>query len=288
MDGEDTFRIQRVLNNNVVIVRSAAGREEIWMGRGIGFGVSRGQALSVADKRIEKRYAPAVEDAAGTGSSDMQNASEGKEQVAATADLIRALLPDGWMDVEALGAIADHAVHAVSRLRAGVAIDNPFVDDTRLLYPDTWQLAERIARALETQWQVIIPDEEVGFLALHLRAAKRRQSVRASVRIAQAVQRAASALRSACPCVWSSEDPRWRRLLVELERAFERIVSGDVLVGLALARIEAEAAPWLKLAQQVLEAGHIGVPVPREEVAHLALWLARSKALASGPDTALQ
>ncbi|GMA50060.1 hypothetical protein GCM10025857_14170 [Alicyclobacillus contaminans] len=43
--GKPMYRVERALNNNVLIVRGGSGEEEILVGRGIGFGVKAGEKL---------------------------------------------------------------------------------------------------------------------------------------------------------------------------------------------------------------------------------------------------
>ncbi len=50
------YRIERVLNNNVLIVHDEGEIEKILVGRGIGFAVKPGNYIDSKDMRIEKRF----------------------------------------------------------------------------------------------------------------------------------------------------------------------------------------------------------------------------------------
>src|SRR5690606_1147845 len=50
------YVVDRSLNNNVIVVRSPEGDEEIFIGRGLGFGIRRGDSIDPEDPRIEKRF----------------------------------------------------------------------------------------------------------------------------------------------------------------------------------------------------------------------------------------
>ncbi|MCL6626087.1 MAG: CAT RNA binding domain-containing protein [Alicyclobacillus shizuokensis] len=51
------FVIERVLNNNVVVVLSPRDDEYILIGKGLGFGARRGQPIAGDDPRVEKSFA---------------------------------------------------------------------------------------------------------------------------------------------------------------------------------------------------------------------------------------
>lgn len=274
------FRVERVLNNNVVIVRSEMGEEEIWLGRSLGFGTRPGAYLHSDDPRLERRFRSAE----GHPSEPLPPASRPTawdQDAADMEDWLRPLLPPEVTHADSLRALATHARGAVDRLRAGIPIDNPFMGEVRLLYPDTWQVAERIARALTVRYRVVLPDEEVAFLTLHVQALLKRGARKSMMESIRAAERALKLLTARAPQLLETDGLHIRRLRTELRRAFERMLNGERLSGLAVDRVEAEATAWLGLAEEMLRAGLPTAAPDRMERAHLALWLARMGALAN-------
>jgi mannitol operon transcriptional antiterminator len=67
-----------------------------------------------------------------------------------------------------------HLQRALNRLRFGLAIRNPLLTDIKNHYPYIFQVAERASAALESHLGKRIPEEEIGYLAMHLGAAMER------------------------------------------------------------------------------------------------------------------
>ncbi len=80
-------------------------------------------------------------------------------------------------DVELLSGLALHLAPTAERLRYGGVLRNPLLDEIKAVYPQIFWAAQQCAQMLTRAWGVEVPEEEVGYLAMHLGAAiERRRS----------------------------------------------------------------------------------------------------------------
>jgi len=80
-------------------------------------------------------------------------------------------------DAELLSGLALHLAPTAERLRYGGVLRNPLLDEIKAVYPQIFWTAQQCAEMLGGAWGVEVPEEEVGYLAMHLGAAiERRRS----------------------------------------------------------------------------------------------------------------
>ena len=59
-----------------------------------------------------------------------------------------------------------------------MAIRNPFLLETRALYPEEYKIAEEVTSMVNQQLMVALPEGEIGFIALHIHSALVNKNVR--------------------------------------------------------------------------------------------------------------
>lgn len=80
-------------------------------------------------------------------------------------------------DTELLWGLSLHLRPIADRLRYGAALRNPLLDEIKSVYPEIFWAALRCSEVLARAWGLDVPEEEVGYLAMHLGAAiERRRS----------------------------------------------------------------------------------------------------------------
>ena len=75
-------------------------------------------------------------------------------------------------------ALTDHLVFAVSRMRRGMGIRNPFLLETKGLYPNEYKIAAEVTEMVNKNLTVALPEGEIGFIALHIHSALVNKNVR--------------------------------------------------------------------------------------------------------------
>lgn len=74
-------------------------------------------------------------------------------------------------DATLIESLSTHLESAINRLLLNMDIRNPLLDRIRSEYPDVFLAASKAAQYLESQLKCAVPEEEIGYLAMHFGAA---------------------------------------------------------------------------------------------------------------------
>lgn len=166
-------RVIRVLSNNAVLTHDGAN-ELVLVGRGIGFGRSEGDVIH--EESIQQAYVDLdperVQVLNWVGALGTDSVAIIANAVEAAADALGGLHPAVYV------LLLDHIAFAVQRISQGESIDNPLVPQIRELYPAEFDAARAAVAYLNRQLDLELPEDEAGFIALHLNAARSGETVK--------------------------------------------------------------------------------------------------------------
>lgn len=158
--------IKKILNNNVIVTNDEKGCEVVAMGRGIAFGRRCGddipkEALEkiyrLGDHEMLEKFKELLSDL----SLDYLDAST------AIIDMTEKEL-ETKLNESVYISLTDHIRMAVQRIREGIPIRNMMLWETRRFYPKEFLLAEKAVMMIDAQFDVDMPEDEAGFIAMHL------------------------------------------------------------------------------------------------------------------------
>lgn len=157
-------KVLKILNNSAMLV-SDGKSELILLGRGIAFNRKNDERIK-SGLEVDKIYA--LESSANRFKMLIENNSSQVNELVINS--MQLLMERNGTDIrpEAMIGFCDHVSIMFSRVLKGESIMNPFLSETKVLYPESFEKAQSIAHQLNTQFDVIIPEEEVGYIALHL------------------------------------------------------------------------------------------------------------------------
>ncbi|QKS71975.1 PRD domain-containing protein [Paenalkalicoccus suaedae] len=169
----ESFTVEKVLNNNVVICQSEANQEVIFIGKGIGFGKKPQDAFTSTN--YDKVYALINEAEQQQYQRLVTNESE--EVLLIIHEVISFIHEEIGIPLreKTMFALTQHLVLALERTQDGAEIQNPFLTETKWLYYDTYLLAEEVVRQVSLKTGVTLPEAEVGFVTLHIQSARLEQ-----------------------------------------------------------------------------------------------------------------
>lgn len=123
------YRYVRSLNNNAVLASRNDGVEVILMGKGIGF--SPQPVIQI--ERVERAYVLSDQ---GNISSYLELLDHGDPQVFEVSSeiILHASEALGDLHPSIFAVLSGHIDFAIKRLREGQMIDNPLLDEIRILY----------------------------------------------------------------------------------------------------------------------------------------------------------
>lgn len=160
------MKIAKILNNNVVTVIDENNNESVVMGRGLGFKKHSGDLLD--ETLIERVFVMK----SGELTSRLQELlSEIPMDVITTADKIILLAKDrlpGKLQNSVYISLTDHCHFAIERHKQGVDISNVLLWEIKRLYPKEFAVGLEALDIIEQRLAVRLPEDEAGFIALHL------------------------------------------------------------------------------------------------------------------------
>ena len=179
------YRVIKALNHNAVLVLDGSSQEYLIMGKGIGFG-----------KKVSERIEPAPDSVVYSLQSvsergkakDLFKEIDPRYLEMADAVLNEAAKDFAHVDRGVLFPMADHIAFAVSRMRRGEIIANLLTQDIQVLFYKEFKAASLVRRLLMEEEGLEVPDDEIGYVALHVHAATAGEKVSSAMQIAAAVR----------------------------------------------------------------------------------------------------
>lgn len=272
------YRIQRIFNNNVVLAEeSGSGQEMILQGKGIGFGAEKGHTLKSDDSRIEKKFRLENEDQMNQYKlliNQVDRAAIGISEEIITL-ISKEISP--ILNEHIHVALPDHIHFAVERIRNRLEIVNPFLHETKILYPKEYTLAEKAAAMITKAFQVHIPDSEIGFLTLHIHSAVSRIPVSKAIQHAQLISDLMAIIQDSLNIRLAKNSIEYDRLVTHIRFAIERIRESKTIRNPLLDKIKQTLKREYELARELADriSTKLELSVPEDEMGYFALHLYR-------------
>lgn len=278
MPKEVQFRVERVIGNNMVLVRdSDAYKELILLGKGIGFSTKPGMMISLDDPRIEQRFST-------DNQKEMTQYQRLMEVIdpkvrAVTDHIIEMIEADFGVSINehARSALPSHIQFAVYRIKNSMEIANPFLNETKSLYPKEFEVAKKAGEYISREFELEVEEEEVGFLTLHVFSATQQVTVKELVNLSNTITELVGMIESEVGFSISRESMDYTRLITHLRFAIERIKLGKTEKNPLIKTIKKTCKEEYKLALKLAKVmeNNCSRPVPEDETGYLAMHLYR-------------
>ncbi|WP_438434499.1 PRD domain-containing protein [Gorillibacterium sp. sgz500922] len=272
------LRVERIIGNNVVLaVHPQTGKEMMVMGKGLGYSLKAGALLAANDPRIEKKFR--LDDQQQM--KQYQRLTETiQPEIQELADrmirLISAELTPN-LNEGILTALPSHLQFAVYRLQNGMEINNPFLQETKSLLPDEYEVAKQAAAMIGEAFQVEVPEDEIGFLTYHVYSAVKHIPVKVLVEWSNLIAQMVQLVEQECGLSLPRDSSDYMRLISHLRFALDRIslnkTERNPFIRGIKKQYKTEYALALKLAG--LMERHLRTSVPEDEVGYIAMHLYR-------------
>ncbi|MFP7159429.1 PRD domain-containing protein [Priestia aryabhattai] len=159
------MKIQKILNNNAV-VSTKDKQEIIIIGRGIAFNKCLGD--DIQEQQIEKIFTLENEDIQNkfkTLITDMPiEYMEISERIIAYAKMKLGKKLNDSIYIH----LTDHVHFAIERYKSNLPIKNGLLWETKHLYKDEYEVGLEALNMICEHFGVILPEDEAGFIALHI------------------------------------------------------------------------------------------------------------------------
>lgn len=180
------MKINKILNNNLVLSRNDKNEEIIVKGLGIGFHAKRGDTID--ETLIEKIFYPENhQNSVQIQQYLLSIPEEYLDFVQKYVDQIRKDEPDLHLNNSIYLSLSDHLMGTVDRFRKGISLKNVLLLDIQQLYKKEYEYGLHMIREISQAFQVVLPVDEAGFIALHFVNAEEGQQNNDSYQIAMIV-----------------------------------------------------------------------------------------------------
>ncbi|KIP22701.1 BglG family transcription antiterminator [Anoxybacillus ayderensis] len=176
-------------------------------------------------------------------------------------------------------ALVIHLALAIERIVQGEAIHFDAQHLQAIRATKEYETAEKIAKKLEEVFHVVIPEEEIGYITMHLMGAKLRTRrgymlEEASLAIAMKAQELIRFVSDKIGIDLTDDYPLYEDLIVHLKPALYRIQHHMGITNPLLHKIMQDYSELFHIVQQGVQHVFSDITVPKEEVGYLVLHFA--------------
>lgn len=272
-----SLQVAKVLNNNVIIANHPDHGEVVIIGKGIGFNRKTGEAIPL--ESVEKLFIL----------TSRQEQEQYKQLVPQIDEQFIEIIGEiisyiskrthSGLNEHIHIALTDHLAFAIKRADQDLSFHNPFLYETKELYPLEYELAEHAISLIKQRMGIDLGEDEIGFVALHINSAMTNRHISEVRGHAQLIADLIVMIETELDITVQRQSLDYSRLLTHLRFAIERIRRGEQVEEVKklehLLSIEYpvlyELAKKLTLAME----SRLSKPVYQAEISYLTMHLYR-------------
>ncbi|AAK79323.1 transcriptional antiterminator [Clostridium acetobutylicum] len=271
------FKIIKVLNNNVLFVLQN-NKEKILFERGIGFGKKIDDLIS-ADTHVEKVFSIENENNSNTFK---QLVSTVNTNIIGICEEIISMISKELnenLNEKIHISLTDHISFTLKRLLSNDTIQNPFLIETATLYKTEFELAKKAVKMLEEKTNIEIPEDEVGFIALHIHSARKKGELSNTIKYAFLSNTIIEFIEDELDITIDKHSIDYARFITHLRFTIERIINSSPIKNELLNAIKHAYPESYKLSSKIckLLEDELHKKVVEDETAYLVMHIERIK-----------
>ena len=217
------MKIHKVINNNIVIVLDAAEKELILMGRGIGFKKHPGDQFD--ERMIEKKFTMASKEQSGH-LSDLLNEIPLQEMDAAVTIMETALQKlNKKLNEGTIISLSDHIHTSIERSKDNIFVKNVLLWEIKKFYPEEYQIGKTALHIIQEKTGILLPEDEAGFIALHIVNAQMEDSVGDMYGLTKVMQEIIHIIKYTCRVSFDEESVYYYRFITHLKFFAQRLLT---------------------------------------------------------------
>jgi len=222
---KESFKIIKTLNNNVLIASHESYGEVVLIGKGISFGKKHGDIIQ--EQSYEKMFV--LTNRKEQEQYKMLLSDVDEEMLDVVQDAIRYIFErvEKPLNEHIHIALTDHITFALKRLQQGMDLKNPFLLETKSLYPFEYELATEVIQLLNNALSVELPEGEIGFIALHIHSSISNKPLSEVNQYSQLISRLTEVIEDSLKVKVDRDSVNYLRLIRHLRYTIERVNSGE-------------------------------------------------------------
>lgn len=219
------INISKVLNNNVVIADHSDYGEVVIIGKGIGF--NRKQKEELNAESVEKLFVLKNEKVQTNYIKLLPYLEDNLQKVIITAiELIKSRTVTS-LNEHIHVALTDHLMYTVARVSQGMEVRNPFLIETKTLYPNEYAIALEVIDIFKKECNIQLPEGEAGFIALHIHSAITNKDLSEVNQHSQLMTKLVHLVENQLKIEIDKQSIDYMRLVRHLRFVIERVKSGE-------------------------------------------------------------
>ena len=274
----DNIIIEKVINNNIISAYEKSGAEVIVMGRGIGFKKKQGEMVP-ADQiskifRIKSRTL-AEQFKELLANMPLERVRISDEIISHAKDHLKLKLNQSIYVT-----LTDHINFAIERVSQGIEPQNALLWEIKRFYPQEFQLGIYALELIQDRLDILLPEDEAGFIALHFVNAEYGTDIRDAVKFPDQMQAIVDIVERDLGILLDESSFHYERFMTHIKFLIQRIYRKELLSSedrelslLMQRKYPREYQCSLKVAEYIMQA--TGSRLSEEEIMYLSVHIRR-------------
>ena len=221
------YRITKILNHNTVLaLNQEDNRENLVMGKGVGFGRTPGERVDFTPDATVYQLSQKCDRG---NPRDLIKRIDPLYLNIANAIILDAKNTFGQVDTSILIPMADHIAFAAQRIQKNAPIGNPLTQDIKALFPDEFQVARRGGDLIFEQTGLRFSDDELGYIALHVHSSLESMQVSQAMQTAGIIRECVELVQQATGVTLNVSSLSYNRLMSHIKYMAARLLKGERL-----------------------------------------------------------
>lgn len=218
--------ISKIFNNNAVLIKDENAGEKIVMGCGLAFKKKCGEELD--ESKIDKTFILSNPDVSNKFQELMTYIPS--EYIELGEDIIRyaeKTLGKNLNDTIYISLI-DHIYAAIKRFKGGISVKNAILWDIKRFYKDEFNIGLNVLNMIEQRFLVRLPDDEAGFIAIHIVEALLNENVEDMYNITEVMSEISNIVKYNFRISFNEDSIYYYRFITHLKFFAQRLLGNKI------------------------------------------------------------
>ncbi|WP_196000707.1 PRD domain-containing protein [Clostridium sp. 1001271B_151109_B4] len=221
------MKISRVINNNVICVINESNEELVLMGSGIAFQKKKGD--EVDESKIEKEFSVSNKNVTSKLHSILSEIPlEHIKLSDAIIEKAKKVL-DKELNDNIYVTLTDHISFAIQRFKDGYIFNNALLWEIKKFYPQEFNIGQDALIMIWEQIGIELPEDEAGFIALHIVNAQLNSDMNNTMDITKLIQSALKLVKYYYHIELDESSVYYTRFITHLKYFAQKVLSDNII-----------------------------------------------------------
>lgn len=274
----DNIIIEKVINNNIISAYEKSGAEVIVMGRWIGFKKKQGEVVPadqiskifrIKSRTLTEQFKELL------ANMPLERVRISDEIISHAKDHLKLKLNQSIYVT-----LTDHINFAIERVSQGIEPQNALLWEIKRFYPQEFQLGIYALELIQDRLDILLPEDEAGFIALHFVNAEYGTDIRDAVKFPDQMQAIVDIVERDLGILLDESSLHYERFMTHIKFLIQRIYRKELLSSedrelslLMQRKYPREYQCSVKVAEYIMQA--TGSRLSEEEIMYLSVHIRR-------------